>query len=525
MRHLQRKGLVEPAKVLWHDWSEETFQKAQSQDKPVMLYLGAFWCHGCRVMEETTYGDDEVVALLNGDYVALRVDSDRRPDINDRYNLGGWPTTAFLTPTGELIGWATFLDRDQMKQYLVRVKEGFRRERARIAEEIARRDEKIAQVLEKPATGVPQLTIEIFRKTVRGIVATFDGAYGGFGQAPKFPMIATLRVVLQALYETQGPDFQQVLQKTLDAMGDRGLFDSAAGGFFHYTTNDAWTSPRFEKMTEDNAGLIRLYLDASLVTGREKYAARAEKTLQWARSAVEDPERGVFFGSQYADEDYYLASPEARAKRSPPEVDRTVFTNSSSAMAAAYLRASQVLGDPRWAEVALRGLDFLLRECVGPEGVAHYYDGHPRVRTLLRDPIALGSALLDAFDHTGDSRWRDAAARVMEPVPSRFWWTPGRGLADRAVDALEQGELGKLRVNLHENSLAAENFARLWRLDGDEGCRQEAEKLLKSFPDFLDGYGHTTAEYALAVDWLIRPPTTVPPTGLREYAPRRLVNR
>src|SRR5262245_43056037 len=192
-------------------------------------------------MDETTYGDAEVAGLLNQGYVAVRVDTDRRPDINERYNMGGWPTTAFLTPRGDLLGGTTFVPRDQMKQLLVQLKVGYQRERHRLKDEISRRDEKIAQVLERAPAGVPALTIEIFRKTVRGIVATFDTLHGGFGNAPKFPLVASLRVVLQALYETQGPDFQQVILRTLDAMGDRGMFDSVAGGFFHYVTNDVWS--------------------------------------------------------------------------------------------------------------------------------------------------------------------------------------------------------------------------------------------------------------------------------------------
>ena len=517
--------MTQPLQVQWFEWSDEAFRKAQTEDKPVILNLTAAWSHGCRVMAETTYADGEVAELLNRDYVPISVDSDRRPDLNDRYNLGGWPTTAFLTPGGDLMGGTTYVDRNQMKQLLVQLKVGYAREKHRLAEEIARRDEKIAQALEKPPAGIAKIDMEIFRKTVRGIVATFDSVHGGFGQAPKFPLIASLRVVLQALHETQGPDFQQVFIKTLDAMGDRGMYDAPRGGWFHYVTNDLWTAPRFEKIGEDNAGLIKLYLDASLVTGREKYLERAVGALQWARTTLLDPDRGVFFGSQYADEDYYMARPDQLAGRPPPSVDRTVFTNASAAMASAFLRASQVLGMPEFAEIALRGLGWLLKEGVMPEGVAHYYDGKPRLPVLLRDPIALGSAALDAFDHTGERRWLDAAETLTAALPKRFWYAAQNALADRAVDALDRGELAKLKVNLHENAIAAENFARLWRLTGKDEHRAEAEKLLLAFPDFLDGYSHATAEYALAADWFVRPPDVVKSGELKAFVPRRIVAR
>jgi hypothetical protein len=517
--------MTQSPKVQWFEWSDEAFRKAQAEDKPVVLSLTAPWSHGCREMAETTYADADVVELLNRDYVPISVDTDRRPDINDRYNLGGWPTTAFLTPTGDLMGGTTYVEVNQMKQLLVQLKVGYAREKHRLAEEIARRDQKIAQALEKPPAGIAKIDMEIFRKTVRGIVSTFDSVHGGFGQAPKFPLVASLRVVLQALHETQGPDFQQVFLKTLDAMGDRGMYDGPRGGWFHYVTNDLWTAPRFEKIGEDNAGLIELYLDASLVTGREKYLERAVASLQWARGTLLDPDRGVFFASQHAEEDYYMARPDQIVGRPAPSVDRTIFTNASAAMASAFLRAAQVLEMPELGEIALRGLDWLLKNGVTPEGVAHYHDGKPQLPALLRDSIALGSAAIDAFDHTGDRRWLEAAEEMTDSLPKRFWYEPMKALADRAVDAIERGELAKLKVNLHENALAAENFARLWRITGKDERRAWAEKLLLAFPDFLDGYSHATAEYALAADWIVRPPEVAKPGELKAYVPRRIVAR
>ena len=126
--------------VRWYEWSEEAFRKAQAEDKPIVMDLVAPWSHGCRVMNKETYGDAAVIEALNRDYVPVRVDSDRRPDINDRYNLGGWPTTAFLTPNADLLGGATYVAADQMRQLLVQLKVGYAANKHRLAEEIAKRD-------------------------------------------------------------------------------------------------------------------------------------------------------------------------------------------------------------------------------------------------------------------------------------------------------------------------------------------------------------------------------------------------
>jgi uncharacterized protein YyaL (SSP411 family) len=516
-----------PESVRWFEWSDEAFRKAQADDKPIVMDLTAPWSHGCRVMNDQTYGDAEIAASLNRDYVPIRVDCDRRPDINDRFNLGGWPTTAFLTPNGDLLGGATYVARDQMRQLLAQLKFGYTANKSKIAEEIARRDEKIREALQPQQTGVAQLTMEVFRKTLRGILATHDQNYGGFGKAPKFPLVPSLRVVLQAWQETQGPDMGQVLNKTLDAMSERGMYDHEQGGFFHYSTNDQWTMPRFEKLGEDNAGLIRLYLDAGLVMETDKYRAKALHALEWVKAKLLDPERGVFHGSQAADDDYYSTLPKDRAKRTPPPVDPTVFVPVSAAMAATFLRAAQVTGDGSLASTALRGLDWLLKECVRDGAVAHYHDGEPRLFILARDPITFGSALLDAWEHTGIARYLSAAEMMTEDVLRRFWSDSEKGLVDRAVDAIDHGDLCRLKKNMPENALAAENFARLWRITGAERHKRCAEKVLLSYPDFEDSYGHPTAEYALAADWMVRAPEEVKAgaDALKPFVIRRVVRR
>src|SRR6185436_2368066 len=142
-----------------------------------------------------------------------------------------------------------------------------------------------------------------------------------------------------------------------------------------------------------------------------------------------------------------------------------------------------------------------------------------------RDPIALAGALLDAYDHTGTRKYLDTADTMMEDVLRRFWSDAEKGVVDRAVDAIERGDLSRLKKNIPENSAAAENFARLWRITGEERHKKCAEKILLSYPDFEDSYGHPTAEYALAADWIVRPAEEVAPGDLRAYVPRRKVKR
>jgi len=521
---------VGPGPVRWFDWSEEAFRKAEAEDRPILLFLTAAWCQGGRNMEETVFSGEEVAETLERDFVPVRVDADRRPDINDRYNMGGWPTTAFLLPSGEILGGTTYVGRDQMASLLARVRSAYEAQRGRILGELARREDlRRAREAEANLPGIAAPSLEIFRKTVRGILATFDLEHGGFGRAPKYPMTSSLRAVLQAYVETGGPDFKQVLVKTLEAMG-RGLYDAEEGGFFRYATDDAWTAARSEKIGEDNAELVRLYLDASVATGEERFAAKARHALGWVRATLYDERRGVFRGSQAGDEDYYRAPAGERRRRVPPPVDPTVYVPACSAMISACLRATQVLGAREFEEMALRALDFLLRECIREEGVAHYHDGEPRVFHLACDRIALGGALLDALEHTGEGRYEEAARAVAERLVPAFWSEDPKGIVDRLPAAGDRGQLARPARLIGENGRAAEVLARLWRRGAGDAWGEWARRILTAWPDFLDGYGHFTAEYALAADWLVRPPVEITvgapalrAPALRPYLPRRVV--
>lgn len=523
-------GAVGPGRLRWFEWSEEAFRKAQDEDRPIFLFLTAAWCQGGRILEETVLESEEVAEILGRDYVPVRVDADRHPDLNDRYNMGGWPSLVFLLPSGESLGGTTFVGREQMPLLLRQVRSAYQGQKARIAGELARR-EGLRRERDASANlpGVAALSLEIFRKTVRGILATFDLEHAGFGRAPKYPMTASLRVVLQAYFETGGPDFEQVLIRTLDAMS-RGMYDAEEGGFFRYSTNDSWTAARTEKIGEDNAELIRLYLDSATVTEEDRFAARARHALEWVRRRLYDPRRGVFGGSQAGDEEYYLVPASERSRRPPPPVDPTVYVPACSAMVSACLRAAQVLGEREYEEMALRALDFLLRECVRDGKVAHYHDGEPRGFHLARDRIALGTALLDALEATGDPRYERAAREMADALVPSFWSEEPRGIVDRQRGPGDCGEAARPLRSIAENGRAAEFLARLWRRGAGEAYGEWARRILLAWPDFLDGYGHFTAEYALASDWLVRPPVEIRvgapalrEVALRPYLPRRVV--
>src|SRR5262245_28817817 len=175
--------------IEWLPWGTDAFARAAREGKPILLSLTAAWCRACHEMDRTTYADPAVADLVNARFVPVRVDTDRRPDINERYNLGGWPTTAFLTPDGRLITGATFVPVDRMRGVLSRVAAAFET-----------RASELAAVDDKEAAEYTEYTDQA--ELVTAVFSTFDEEHGGFGVEPKFPHAAPVQLALALFRET-----------------------------------------------------------------------------------------------------------------------------------------------------------------------------------------------------------------------------------------------------------------------------------------------------------------------------------
>ena len=303
------------AEVKWRPWGEPAFAEARRLGRPVLLSLSAVWCHWCHVMDETSYSDPRVIAAVNEHFVPIRVDNDRHPDVNRRYNMGGWPTTAFLAPSGDVLTGGTYLPPEQMLESLARVKAFFDANKAKIAAlegECATDGDGSARARITGGPLTPELALEalegdpdvpgdVSAEVAVEVVRGFDPMYGGLGAEPKFPqpdvfgfMLAygTLRGAGDPDHVPEGGSallrptrVQEVVRATLMAMAGGGLYDAVEGGFFRYATQRDWTVPHYEKMLEDNARLVLLYLEASLYAGDhdlgdpDLYRRAAEGTL------------------------------------------------------------------------------------------------------------------------------------------------------------------------------------------------------------------------------------------------------
>ena len=300
--------------IQWHEWGEEAFAKATRENKPILLDIGAVWCHWCHVMDRESYENAEMAAIVNEHFVAIKVDRDERPDVDARYQSavqamsgqGGWPLTAFLTPDGHPFFGGTYFPPDDRYG-----RPGFKHVLQSIAKAYA---EKHADVLDSAASVMQAIAHQesfsgrsgtIDPKTVDNIlesaVRQFDRIHGGFGTAPKFAHPAALDLVIDEYARTGNDAMKHLFAHTLERMAMGGVYDQLAGGFHRYSVDEKWIVPHFEKMSYDNSELLKNYVHAYQATGDGKYAAVAKDIIRWVDEWLSDREHGGFYASQDAD--------------------------------------------------------------------------------------------------------------------------------------------------------------------------------------------------------------------------------
>jgi uncharacterized protein len=297
----------------WHPWGAEAFELAKRTRRPILLDVGASWCHWCHVMDEGTYSDPEVGRLLRTGFVAIKVDRDEHPEIDRRYQRqvgaltgeGGWPLTGFLTPDGEVFLGGTYFPptdghgRPGFRRVLKEVLRLWSEEPERIRESAQQIQAALGRLRARRATaGAP---LAEFVLAVRGeLAAAYDPVHGGFGMAPKFPHPTAVSFLLWDQYANGSATSGDRARDTLVRMADGGLYDQVGGGFHRYSVDEGWHIPHFEKMGVDNAALLLAYSEGSQRFPGSRFPEVVRGTVAWVRGTLEDP-AGGFASSQDAD--------------------------------------------------------------------------------------------------------------------------------------------------------------------------------------------------------------------------------
>ncbi len=317
-----RSAMHQP--IQWHEWGEEAFAAAASANKPILLDIGAVWCHWCHVMDRESYDDPEVAAIVNEHFIAVKVDRDERPDIDSRYQVavqavsgqGGWPLTAFLTPDGKPFYGGTYFPpndgygRPSFRRVLLSIANAYKEKHGDVVEQAKMVENAIVQS-ESFAGRSGRVSAAVIAAMQESAFKMFDGQHGGFGQAPKFPHPSALDLLTERYAKSPPyrkernrmghPDLREVIVTTLEHMARGGVHDQLAGGFHRYSVDERWVVPHFEKMCYDNSELLKNYVHAYQATGSEFFADVARDIIRWMDEWLSDRGRGGFYASQDAD--------------------------------------------------------------------------------------------------------------------------------------------------------------------------------------------------------------------------------
>jgi uncharacterized protein len=485
-------------RILWQPWGRAAFDEAAVSDRPILLNLGASWCRACWEMDETTFSDPNVIEVLNRGVVAVRVDGDRLPHVQDRYIAGGWPTNALLAPTGEVFWSDTLVSPNELLRVVRGVVEAWRGRRGELEAEIQRR----RRAMEAARSHRP--TVALVRREAADDVLTgaqdlFDARNGGWGETPKFIHAEAIELLFTQAERLGNPDWVAMAERTLDGMLAGEIEDLVDGGFFHYTLDADWTRPQVEKLLHVNARTLAAFAFAASRVGREDWRGAAERTVDWVEGRLSRD--GLWAGSQYADAEYFRADADRRAAMISPPVEDTVYAASSAAWVAALADAGRWLDRRDWIERASAGLDTLLETMAAPgDTLVHYRaPGGVPVEGLLIDLLHTARAALavavavdrpDALDH---------ARRLVHTMEETLWDDAG-GFADHRQTADSLGALRFRDRPFEENALAARLLLQLFRRTRERSYRAMAERILAVLSPLAGRYAVEGATFAIAVE-------------------------
>ena len=485
--------------IRWLDWTDEAFRRARIENKPILLDISAVWCHWCHRLDHDTYEVPEIAEYVESHFIPIRVDTDKRPDINRRYNMGGWPTTAFLTPDGSIMGGGTYFPPDQMQQILREISSTW---------EKTKNQQLPPFIPETDNMPVGTISISIVDEILGDIANNFDPIYGGFGSQPKFPCTDAHELVLLKYHYTRNREIRNIATLTLQTVGKSGLFDSEMGGFFRYSTVRDWNIPHYEKMSEDNAKWLSLYLHAYQVTGEQYYATIAKRILDYVMTWLSDQENGCFYGSQDADEKYYGLIRNERLKVKAPYVDKQFYTNWNALMISSFFEASAILRENSIRNFAMKSLDRLMLLNYDGKQMLHY-DNESDLSPQLADQTQTARTLCHAYELTGGREFLQKAEDLIRSAIDRLYDKECGGFFDISVDANAPGYLRKPVKPFDENSVASRVLLKLSHLTGQEYYHNLADETLRRFVTVYPQYGIMAADYALAVDAFMNEPTVI----------------
>lgn len=489
--------------VDWYAWGEEAFEKARREDKPVFLSIGYSTCHWCHVMERESFDNVEVAQYLNEHFVAIKVDRERRPDVDDIYmtavqlvsGRGGWPMSSWLTPDGEPFFGGTYYPRDVFLNILSQAAEAWRTQRPQVVAQASRLAAAVKEVT-AAAGEAAELGDAALASAVEQSLARHDAQLGGFSPAPKFPHEPELLFLLDRVLRTGDSRALAAVETTLDHMARGGIYDQVGGGFHRYSTDARWLVPHFEKMLYNQAHLSRAYLEAYRVTGNRLYERVARQTLDYVLRDMTSPEGG-FYSATDADSEgeegeFFVWTP-AELREVLPKDDAELAIDLYGVTERGNFEGKNILNLPQplpaFAEAKDLELDEVLTR-VDRIRQRLYEVREKRIHPLRDDKIVTAwngmmiTSLARAGELLEDQRYRAAAKRAAELL-----WKTNRQ-EDGSLWRVHLEGSSSVEANLEDYAYLAESYVSLYDLTGAKRWLDRAATLADAMLErFWDAEG------------------------------------
>ncbi|BAI60455.1 conserved hypothetical protein [Methanocella paludicola SANAE] len=562
--------------VDWYPWNDEAFEKARIEEKPVLLSIGAVWCHWCHVMAHESWEDPETACMVNELFVPVKVDLDERPDLDKTYQeavgmltgQGGWPLTVFLTPDKEPFYGGTYFPKAPIrgmpafKEVMQAVSKAYKEQRGAIRQTA----EQLKALMAKVPAKKEAIDEDMPGLVTGNIISSFDTANGGFGRSMKFPYSEILLFLMQQYGSSRDAGVWHVVDKTLRYMAAGGFYDQVGGGFHRYAVDPAWKVPHFEKMLNDNAMLLRVYLNAYRLSGAAYFKQVALETTDfvfrrmarepagfvssvdadlhgeegsyftWTEAEIREvlgdgadafikayhveqdgnfevPGKNVLFVPGEHDKSRFAAEKrkllEARHGRELPFIDMAVHASWTALMAGSLAVAYDVLGDRRCLDYAKKTLDFMMDPMYRDGTLYRIYTDSPSVDGFLDDYSCTVEALIDVFRASQEPLYLDMAIRLAADCDAKFYDREHGGYFYVQEKDRTPMSMDKPIVDLSvpaSNPQMALSLMKLHYYTGERGYLDRAKELLEIFTAEASMHPIGCGTYFSALDYYLQRP-------------------
>ncbi len=495
--------------VEWYPWGEEAFQRAKQEKKPILLSIGYSACHWCHVMEQESFENEEIAALMNEHFVNIKVDREERPDLDEVYmtavqmltGRGGWPMTVFLTPEGKPFFGGTYFppeDRHGVPGFPKVLKAGAQAYRER-PQDVERSVLQILEALDrlgKLAESARPFAREVTDHAAEQLSRSYDPEHGGLGRAPKFPNVGVLDLFLRTYRRSGNQRFLDMVTHSLTRMAEGGIYDHLGGGFHRYTVDEKWLVPHFEKMLYDNAQLIRIYVDVFRITKDPFFKRVTEETLDYLLREMFHPQGG-FYSTQDADSEgvegiYFVWSRNEVMGVLGEEVGEIfcrIYDVSDLGNFEGHNILHPILTPEQSAKYFKRSADEIASIITQAKAML-LKEREKRVKPFRDDKILMSwnglmlSGLADAYEITGAPRYREVAAQTVEFIFAEMF------REGTLLHTYRDGQ-AKLRCYLDDYALLIAGLLDLYEATLErallERAVQLAEMMIFEFWDDIDG--------------------------------------